>query len=94
MCDFNSNRCEPGSRSRTTPWSKGLYTRGPGSIRAEIYKEWVKSCPRKGGLKRSGNMGIADPGSNAAEWTSGDVLRQPVFLGLRSDKDPKDVVRK
>jgi bifunctional non-homologous end joining protein LigD len=27
------------------------------------------------------------------EWTSDDQLRQPVFLGLRSDKDPKDVVR-
>jgi bifunctional non-homologous end joining protein LigD len=26
------------------------------------------------------------------EWTSDDQLRQPVFLGLRSDKDPKDVV--
>ena len=27
------------------------------------------------------------------EWTSDDQLRQPVFLGLRSDKDPKDVIR-
>ena len=27
------------------------------------------------------------------EWTSDDQLRQPVFLGLRTDKDPKDVVR-
>jgi bifunctional non-homologous end joining protein LigD len=27
------------------------------------------------------------------EWTSDDLLRQPVFLGLRTDKDPKDVVR-
>jgi bifunctional non-homologous end joining protein LigD len=27
------------------------------------------------------------------EWTSDDQLRQPVFLGLRSDKDPKEVVR-
>jgi len=27
------------------------------------------------------------------EWTLDDQLRQPVFLGLRSDKDPKDVVR-
>jgi bifunctional non-homologous end joining protein LigD len=27
------------------------------------------------------------------EWTSDDQLRQPVFLGLRSDKDPKHVVR-
>jgi bifunctional non-homologous end joining protein LigD len=27
------------------------------------------------------------------EWTSDDQLRQPVFLGLRTDKDPKNVVR-
>jgi Asp-tRNA(Asn)/Glu-tRNA(Gln) amidotransferase A subunit family amidase len=27
------------------------------------------------------------------EWTLDDQLRQPVFLGLRSDKDPKEVVR-
>ena len=27
------------------------------------------------------------------EWTSDGVLRQPVFLGLRDDKDPNDVVR-
>jgi bifunctional non-homologous end joining protein LigD len=27
------------------------------------------------------------------EWTLDDQLRQPVFLGLRTDKDPKDVVR-
>jgi bifunctional non-homologous end joining protein LigD len=27
------------------------------------------------------------------EWTSDAVLRQPVFLGLRDDKDPNEVVR-
>jgi len=27
------------------------------------------------------------------EWTSDDQLRQPVFLGLRTDKQAKDVVR-
>jgi bifunctional non-homologous end joining protein LigD len=27
------------------------------------------------------------------EWTPDGVLRQPVFLGLRADKDPTDVVR-
>jgi bifunctional non-homologous end joining protein LigD len=27
------------------------------------------------------------------EWTHDDQLRQPVFLGLRTDKEPKDVVR-
>jgi len=27
------------------------------------------------------------------EWTADGVLRQPVFLGLRTDKDPRDVVR-
>jgi bifunctional non-homologous end joining protein LigD len=27
------------------------------------------------------------------EWTSDDQLRQPVFLGLRSDKAPNEVVR-
>jgi len=27
------------------------------------------------------------------EWTSDDQLRQPVFLGLRSDIPPKDVLR-
>ena len=29
-----------------------------------------------------------------AEWTSKGELRQPVYLGLRSDKRAKDVVRK
>ncbi len=28
-----------------------------------------------------------------AEWTREGNLRQPVFLGLRQDKDPKDVIR-
>jgi bifunctional non-homologous end joining protein LigD len=28
-----------------------------------------------------------------AEWTRDGKLRQPVYLGLREDKDPKDVVR-
>lgn len=28
-----------------------------------------------------------------AEWTREGILRQPVFLGLRTDKDPKTVVR-
>ncbi len=28
-----------------------------------------------------------------AEWTGAGHLRHPVFLGLRDDKDPKDVVR-
>jgi bifunctional non-homologous end joining protein LigD len=27
------------------------------------------------------------------EWTSDDQLRQPVFLGLRTDKKAEDVVR-
>jgi bifunctional non-homologous end joining protein LigD len=27
------------------------------------------------------------------EWTTDDQLRQPVFLGLRTDKQAKDVVR-
>jgi bifunctional non-homologous end joining protein LigD len=27
------------------------------------------------------------------EWTRDDQLSQPVFLGLRSDKQAKDVVR-
>jgi bifunctional non-homologous end joining protein LigD len=27
------------------------------------------------------------------EWTHDDQLRQPVFLGLRTDKKAKDVVR-
>jgi bifunctional non-homologous end joining protein LigD len=28
------------------------------------------------------------------EWTHDNQLRQPVFLGLRTDKEPKGVVRK
>jgi bifunctional non-homologous end joining protein LigD len=27
------------------------------------------------------------------EWTLDDQLRQPIFLGLRTDKPAKDVVR-
>jgi hypothetical protein len=30
---------------------------------------------------------------NFTEWTSDHQLRQPVFLGLRTDKQPKDVFR-
>jgi hypothetical protein len=33
------------------------------------------------------------PGDHADDWTKDDQLRQPVFLGLRTDKDPKEVVR-
>jgi bifunctional non-homologous end joining protein LigD len=28
-----------------------------------------------------------------AEWTREGILRQPAFIALRSDKDPKTVVR-
>jgi bifunctional non-homologous end joining protein LigD len=28
-----------------------------------------------------------------SEWTRDDKLRQPVFLGLREDKDAQEVVR-
>jgi bifunctional non-homologous end joining protein LigD len=28
-----------------------------------------------------------------AEWTRDEILRQPVFVGLRADKNPADVVR-
>ncbi len=28
-----------------------------------------------------------------AEWTDGGGIRAPSFLGLRDDKDPRDVVR-
>ena len=28
-----------------------------------------------------------------AEWTRDDKLRQPVFLGLREDKDPHQVIK-
>jgi bifunctional non-homologous end joining protein LigD len=27
------------------------------------------------------------------EWTQENYLRNPVFMGLKEDKDPKDVVR-
>jgi bifunctional non-homologous end joining protein LigD len=27
------------------------------------------------------------------EWTRDDRLRQPVFLGIREDKDAKEVIR-
>jgi bifunctional non-homologous end joining protein LigD len=27
------------------------------------------------------------------EWTNDDQLRQPVFLGLRTDKEAKEVIR-
>jgi bifunctional non-homologous end joining protein LigD len=41
---------------------------------------------------RVGRPGAGRPGQ-FTEWTSDGQLRQPVFLGLRSDKDPKEVVR-
>lgn len=28
-----------------------------------------------------------------AEWTSDGILRQPVYLGMRTDKNPRDVIR-
>jgi bifunctional non-homologous end joining protein LigD len=30
---------------------------------------------------------------DVTEWTQADQLRHPVFLGVRSDKQAKDVVR-
>ena len=27
------------------------------------------------------------------EWTSSGMIRQPTFLGVRPDKDPREVVR-
>jgi bifunctional non-homologous end joining protein LigD len=37
-------------------------------------------------------MGLKDAQIKFTEWTS-DRLRQPVFLGLRTDKAAKEVVR-
>jgi hypothetical protein len=31
--------------------------------------------------------------NQVTEWTSDDQLRQPVFLGWRTDKKPEEVVR-
>jgi bifunctional non-homologous end joining protein LigD len=28
-----------------------------------------------------------------SEWTRDDRLRQPVFLGIREDKNPEEVIR-
>ena len=28
-----------------------------------------------------------------AEWTRDEILRQPVFVGLRTDKNARDIVR-
>jgi len=38
-------------------------------------------------------MGVLVAQIKFAEWTSDDRLRRPVFLGLRSDKQAKDVAR-
>ena len=45
--------------------------------------------------RRSSSARVADefPGTETHQWTRDMKLRQPVYLGLREDKDPRDVVR-
>ena len=51
----------------------------PARVKDEAATTWVKP--------------LLVPEVKFAEWTSKGELRQPVYLGLRSDKQAKDVVR-
>jgi bifunctional non-homologous end joining protein LigD len=51
----------------------------PGKVKDELVTTWVRPSL------------VAEV--KFAEWTSKGELRQPVYLGLRTDKRAKDVVR-
>ena len=57
----------------------------------------VEECPFSGDELPAGNVHWVKPKLIAqigfAEWTTAGKLRQPRFLGLRSDKSPAEVVR-
>jgi DNA ligase D-like protein (predicted ligase) len=57
----------------------------------------VEECPFSGDELPAGNVHWLKPKLIAqigfAEWTTAGKLRQPRFLGLRSDKSPAEVVR-
>lgn len=76
---------------------KSLYDRFQ-KIRAE--KAPFKNVPERGGGLTAGQMRFCKwvrpelvCQVRFTEWTSDDHLRQPVFLGLREDKEPAEVVR-
>ena len=50
----------------------------------------AEAAPRRVSL---GAPASSSPRSGFLEWTEGGGLRAPVFLGLRDDKPPADVVR-
>jgi len=75
----------------------GFKPQGPGRAPCQAHEANVLqitlSCQSEG--RRHHDLGQTVVGSRGEvrEWTSKGELRQPVYLGLRSDKRAKDVVR-
>jgi bifunctional non-homologous end joining protein LigD len=68
-----------------------------GDLHAKLVKLTTPKSPFPAKVKDEANTTWVKPSLvaevNFAEWTSKGELRQPVYLGLRSDKRAKDVVR-
>jgi bifunctional non-homologous end joining protein LigD len=66
-------------------------------LHAKLVKLTVSKSPFPAKVKDEAATTWVRPSLEAevkfAEWTSKGELRQPVYLGLRSDKRAKDVVR-
>lgn len=67
----------------------------------ELYSKFkpliVKKCPFKNAPKTNGPVTWIKPQLvcevSFSEWTKGNQMRQPIFQGMRIDKDPKSVVK-
>ena len=75
----------------------GFDTKTLQSLTAQLKKLERKTSPFANKVEANTTPHFVDPKLVAnirfTEWTRDGYLRQPAFLGLRLDKDPKDVVR-
>jgi len=94
-------RAESAPASQKNSWQASTHN----CRRSDVPPAHSSTCRRN--QKADGGLGLPRWSCNAAsglntvliaqvkfaEWTLDDQLRQPVFLGLRTDKEAKDVVR-
>jgi len=75
----------------------GFSDRDLRDLGAKLRKLEVAACPFSSKPETMGKPHWVRPELvvevSFAEWTSARILRHPVFLGVRDDKDPRDVVR-
>jgi bifunctional non-homologous end joining protein LigD len=75
----------------------GFNTKTLASLTAQLKKLERKSSPFANKVEANTKPTFVEPKLVAnvrfTEWTRDGYLRQPAFLGLREDKDPKEVVR-